>query len=530
MTAMKERIRAGVFSPNDNRAWVRSDNLDLMLRHEAFLIDALTANGIEVIRGGKGFAREDQIAWNRDLVVRQARRIAEAKPDVLILNQGSWTFPRDSVDAVDVYESTLRDVLQQNQPVPSRLLLFGYKDTQVPGLVALMAIAGALRTMGKSFQIAYGRIDEDEAALKDVLDKLRFFKRRALAAETVSGALARLPEQKYLQFGGESLRMPTATADPNLWQKLFKVSYDHRDQSEMVDRALAMVEWSGKPGESEFRIVDARVRGAVEYKQKTGNFDFSRASLPSIHKFVMQVAMFYAARDIIKETGSTFCGIKCQDELSANICTACIATSYLGNEVAPDGSPQERIYPTSCENDMDTALTQLLLHLLSGRPAAFGDFRDVEDGTLTIVNCGQHPTYFYGTPEEPGQTKDLRAEFLGQEIFYAGGGASVRGRTPGGLQVTVARLGRENMRYYVAATVVETVDVDPTEHERYNVSWPVLRGKIPMSERALASMWPSNHLAFTFGDYTPHLVELAEQLGLGYRIVDAAGNEHGRPS
>jgi L-fucose isomerase-like protein len=244
----------------------------------------------------------------------------------------------------------------------------------------------------------------------------------------------------------------------------------------------------------------------------------------------MQVAMFYAARDIIEETGSTFCGIKCQDELSANLCTACIATSYLGNDVAPDGTPQERIYPTSCENDMDTALTQLLLHLLSGRPAAFGDFRDVEDGALAIVNCGQHPTYFYGTPEEPGQTKDLRTEFLGQEIFYAGGGASVRGRTPGGLQVTVARLGRENMRYYLAATVVETVDVDPAEHERYNVSWPILRGKFPMPERALASMWPSNHLAFTFGDYTPHLVELAEQLGTGYRIVDAAGNEHGRPS
>ena len=179
---------------------------------------------------------------------------------------------------------------------------------------------------------------------------------------------------------------------------------------------------------------------------------------------------------------------------------------------------------------MDTALTQLMMHLLSGKPAAFGDFRDVEDGKLAIVNCGQHPTYFFGTPEEAGKVKDLRAEFLGQEIFYAGGGSSVRGRTPGGQQVTVARLGRENMRYYLAGTVVETVTVDPQEHERYNVSWPILRGKIPLSEQALAAMWPSNHLAFTFGDYTAHLVELAEQLGIGYRIVDAAGIEHWRAS
>lgn len=527
---MSSRIRVGVFSPNDNRAWVRSSNLDLMLRHEALLIDALRNNDVEVIRGGEGFPREDQIAWNRDLVLRQAKRIAEARPDALILNQGSWTFPRDSVDAVDVYEATLEDLLGAASSAASRLLLFGYKDTQVPGLVALMAIAGALKIMGRAFQISYGRIDEDPSALEDVMSKLRFFKRRAEAAETAASAIRRLPEQKYLQFGGESLRMPTATADPNLWQKIFKVSYDQLDQSEIVNRALAMVRWSGKPGESDYEIIDERVRAAVGYKEKTANFDFSREKLPSIHKFVLQVSMFYAARDIIEEAGATFAGVKCQDELSARFCTACIATSYLGNDVAPDGTRQERMYPTSCENDMDTALSQLLLHLLTGKPAAFGDFRDVEGDLLAIANCGQHPTYFFGTPDEDGVTKDLRAEFLGQEMFYDAGGTAVRGRTPGGLRVTVARLGRENMRYYLAGMVIETVDVTPQEHERYNVSWPILRGRVPMEEKALAAMWPSNHLAFTFGDLTPHLVELAEQLGIGYRVIDGSGNEHYRPS
>jgi L-fucose isomerase-like protein len=527
---MNDKIRVGVFSPNDNRAWVRSSNLDLMLGDEALLIDALRRSGVEVIRGGDGFPREDQIAWNRRLVIQQARRIAEARPDALILNQGSWTFPRDSVDAVDVYESTLETLLGTATSAGSRLLLFGYKDTQVPGLVALMAIAGALKIMGRSFEMSYGRIDEDPSTLEEVMSKLRFFKRRAQAAETAAAVIRRLPEQKYLQFGGESLRMPTATADPNLWQKLFRVSYDHLDQSEIVNRALAMVRWSSKPGESDYDIVDKRVKAAIAYKEKTANFDFSREKLPSIHKFVLQVAMFYAARDIIEETGATCAGIKCQDELSANLCTACIATSYLGNDVAPDGTRQERIYPTSCENDMDTALTQLFLHLLTGKPAGFGDFRDVENGMLAIANCGQHPTYFFGTPDEEGSVKDLRAEFLGQEMFYDAGGSAVRGRTPGGLQVTVARLGRENMRYYLAGMVVQTVDVSPREHERYNFSWPILRGKIPMDERALAAMWPSNHLAFTFGDYTPHLVELAEQLGIGYRVIDADRNEHYRPS
>src|SRR4030042_6006788 len=103
-----DAIRVGVFSPNDNRAWVRSDNLDLMLRHEGLLIDALRGQGVEVVRGGDGYPREDQSAWNRELVIQQARKLAEARPHAPILHQGSWTFPRDSVDAVDVYEGTIR--------------------------------------------------------------------------------------------------------------------------------------------------------------------------------------------------------------------------------------------------------------------------------------------------------------------------------------------------------------------------------------------------------------------------------------
>ncbi len=521
-------IRVGVFSPNDNRAWVRAENLDLMLRHEELLIEALRGQGVEVVRGGDGFAREDQVAWNRELVVAQARRLAEARPHALILNQGSWTFPRDSVDAVDIYEGTVRAVLAAAGEAATRILLFGYKDTQVPGLVAVMAVAGALKTIGRSCQVAYGAIDRDPDTVREVMARLRFFKLRADAAALVEAVMARLPEQKYLQFGGESLRMPTATADPNLWQKVFRVSYDHRDQSEIVERALAFVRWSGKPGHSDYDISDRRVQAAVAYKQQHGNFDFSSAKLPSLSPFVMQTAMFYAARDILEETGATFCGIKCQDELSARICAACVATSYLGNDVAPDGTLQERFYPTSCENDMDTALTQLLLHLLTGRPAGFGDFRDVEDGVLAIVNCGQHPTHFFGVADEDPVAKESRAEFLGQEVFYAAGGSAVRGRTPGGQTVTVARLGRENLRYYLAATVMKTVDVREEEHDRYNRSWPIMRGRLPLADRDLIAMWPSNHLAFAFGDLTPHLVELCERLDIGYCVVDVDRNWHER--
>ena len=523
MMSLEKEIRVGVFSPNDPRPWVRKENIDMMLDHEKMLIDAFRGRGVDVVRGGDGFPKMDQIAWNTKLVQEHIHNIAKEKPDILIINQGSWTFPYDSVDAVKFFMSETSDI--------ARVVIFAYKDTRVPGLVAGMASGGGLERIGVPFDICYGKIDEDPKVLEDLMSLLRFNKRRVDSAGRVKDALKALKRQKYLSLGGMSLKMPTTTADVDQWQKIFGVSYEALDQSELKVRALGMVKWSGKPGESEYEIVDRRVEDALRFVwgEKHGKFDFSREKLKSIHKFLYQLSFYYAALDLCEETYSTFVGIKCQDELSARECTACIATAYLSNDVGPDGKPK-RIIPAACENDMDSALTQMFLYLLSRKPAGFGDFRDVEDGVLSIVNCGQHPPFFFGGPEEDSLKKLDAVEYMGQDIFYYAGGSSVRGRTPGGYMMTVARLARENLRYYLVGTVIETIKVDPGEHEKYTYSWPIIKGKIPISDSALIDLWPCNHLGFTYGDLTPQLAELAHRLDIGYRIFDAKGKEHYKPS
>lgn len=519
----KRAMKVGVFSPNDPRPWVRSENLELMLDHERSLIGTLRKNGFEVVRGGDGFAQEDQIAWNTELIRRQVSNIASERPEALIINQGSWTFPYDSVDAVQWFQRETDDI--------ARVIMFSYKDTQVPGLVAGMAAGGGLKRIGIPFSLCYGIIDRDPEAEAWLLGILDFYGRRAAAAEGVESAIRQLRGKKYLALGGMSLKMPTTTADVDQWQKLFGVSYEALDQSELVVRALDMVEWDRKPGESGYTIVDQRVEEAVDYTygQGHGSFDFSRDKLPDIGKFVLQIALYYAALDLCEEYNIDFAGVKCQDELSGRYCTACMVSSYLSNDVGPDGKPKP-IIPVACENDMDSALTQLWLHLLSNEPAGFGDFRDVGDGQLVIVNCGQHPPYFFGPPEEDPVQKLDHVEYMGQEIFYKAGGSSVRGRTPGGETMTVARLGRENLRYQLVTTVMETVDVHPDEHQRYDYSWPIIKGKIPIPDQLLIDVWPCNHLGFAYGDYTPHLVEMAHRLDIGYRAFDASGGEYYKPS
>ncbi len=514
-------MKVGVFSPNDPRPWVRKENIDFMLKQEELLVRALRGANIDVVRGGEGLPKMDQIAWNTRLVQAHIKTIVSEAPEALVINQGSWTFPWDSVDAVKNFMAETDNI--------ARVVMFSHKDPQVPGLVAGMAAGGGLTRIGIPFYHVFGDIEKNPKVLQELLAVLGFYEKRANAEETTRKVIRQLKRQKYLSLGGMSLKMPTTTADVDQWQKLFGLSYEALDQSELLVRAWEMVKWTGRPGESEYEILDDRLRKAAEYLSKHGKIDLSREKLRSFSKIVYQLSLYYACRDIVDEYGATFAGVKCQDELSSRECTVCLLTAYMNNDIGPDGEDKP-VIPMACENDMDSALTQLIMHLITGKPSGFGDFRDVEDGILYIINCGQHPPYFFGGPEMDSKAKLDLVEYMGQEIFYDAGGSSVRGRTPGGHLMTVARLGRENLRYKLVATVIKTVDVDPSEHERYNPSWPIIKGKIPMPDKELIQVWPCNHLGFTYGDITPALAEVAHRLDIGYTIYDREGRKYQKPT
>jgi L-fucose isomerase-like protein len=518
------KSKIGIFSPNDFREWVRAENIDLMIRHEGLLADFLLEEGYEVVRGGEGLGKMDSIAWNTALVREHVARIVDDGADILVLNEGSWTFPYDSRDAVQYFTHLKR---RADPAFAPRALIFCYKDTQVPGMVAGMSVAGALRRIGIPYHLVYGVIDKDEGVRQRMRSILEFYDRRGDASGRADEAIEELHLQKYVAFGGMSLKMCTTTADVDAWAKLFGISYEALDQSELKKRALELVSWSGKEGESDpVEIKDGRVKAGVESLEESCKLDYSLDKFKDINKLIYQLSYYYAACDLLEEYEGTFAGIKCQDELSATECTMCLATSFLSNDFGPEGEAK-KVVPCACENDMDSSLTQLVLSLLSGgKSSGFGDFRDVDGDVLAIVNCGQHPPSFFGWEGDTTEEKLANTEFIGQEVFYHAGGAAVRGRTGGGQVITIARMARENLRYYLVGTVLETIDVDAREHENYNISWPIIRGKVPMSGGELIKLWPCNHLGFVYGDYTPHLVELAAKLGIGYRIYDSGGVLH----
>jgi L-fucose isomerase-like protein len=103
-------------------------------------------------------------------------------------------------------------------------------------------------------------------------------------------------------------------------------------------------------------------------------------------------------------------------------------------------------------------------------------------------------------------------------------------RTAGRQEITVARLGVENNRLHIVATIMDTHDVKSSRHKAYNESWPIIEGTIPVTDKVISSKWPSNHLGFVYGNYLPHIVELAEQLGIGYTVWDRGGRQLSKAS
>jgi L-fucose isomerase-like protein len=451
----------------------------------------------------------------------------------LVNGHQTWTFPQTSQKVVAAYAQKLKATDGNAKP---RVCMVSIQDTTVPGMVSGMATGGSFNQNGEAFVHVYGDFDSPQT-LAELEAALDMFGRRAAAAAHVDKVVANLHKLHAIEFGSFSLQMPTTRINQEELTRRWGITSESLDQQVFLDRAFLMFEWEGEPGLSGIAAIkDKRVAGAVarNYDAHPEKFAVIKGRSVSRDKYSLQIAMYYATFDIAREKGAGAVTIKCQDECSGKYATCCMATSFLGNDVDPLGN-KKPIIPTSCETDLPTMYSQFLLKELSGKPAGFGDFRYVKTDKkgqtlLAIVNCGQHPVYYAGKEGDSTDEKFAATEHPGQEHFYAAGGASVRMRTAAGQQVTVARLGVENGRLYMVATLMQTTDVPASRHVKYNPSWPIIEGLVPVTDKVLGKRWPSNHLGFVYGDHIAALIELAERMGIGYWIWDRDGVEYWKPS
>jgi L-fucose/D-arabinose isomerase len=461
----------GLLSVSDGRASVHGDVGAFAHGVEDRIATALESRGHRVVRA-------DEVVWTNELAVREARRLADARPDLTIVNIAVWAFPHFSMLAA--------------RELPGPLLLFSNVDPQYPGMVGMLAAAGGLDQVGRVYGRAWGEIDGD-----GVLDRVETHVRAGAAVQCLRGST-------FGRVGGRPMGMYTAVANADQWMRQFGVDVEEIDQWELVRRS---------------ETVDAApVTAAREWLERHAagvHYDGERLTPELLER---QIRSYYAMRELIDEWHLDFCGIKAQPELTDHFATMDVTEAFLNDPYDWDG-PKEPIV-CSTEADMDAALTMRLLQCIAETPVLFADVRHhhADLGIWDLCNSGQHATWLAARSDDPAENM-RRVHLYPEEFYFPAGGASVHHLAAPG-DFTFARLTRLDGRYrmHVLRGAFEQFD-DATNERLMRAStyvWPHAFARFEADADEILGRYGSNHIHAVPGDHVATLRALCRLLDVDY--------------
>lgn len=465
--------RVGILTFSDGRPHVHNELLPLTREFQGRLAGRLREAGWEVTTGR-------DIVWTTDLAKSEGRYLAAAEVEATIFNFAIWSFPH------------LPAIASQFAPGP--FLLFSNVNPRYPGLVGMLASAGALDQVGAFCARVSGDIADDAVFSK----ALQFL--RAAAATT------RLRGETYGLIGGRSMGMYTAQSPLDQWRRQFGIDVEHIDQFEIVRRAGLV---------PEDRVED----GFAWLEQRVGQIRYDGKKLtPELLK--RQIRSYHAVREIITDWRLDFCGIKGQPELTDHFCTMDIAEAFCNDPYDWEGPHDPIVCAT--EADMDGALTMELFKYIANTPVLFADVRhyDAGDGVWDLCNSGQHATYFAGRSTDPAVNLP-KVRFYPEIIYFPAGGASVAHIAASGA-VTLARLARRQGKYWMAIVPAQFVEYPEQaawkRAEATTPEWPHAFAKFRVSADAFLASYDSNHIHGVYGDWTQELIWVCKILGIDYQV------------
>lgn len=415
---------------------------------------------------------ESEPIHNDDQLLAFARQVRETDCAALIVHLPIWADPILTLKLCRLLEL----------PV----LLLGNNRPDTSSLVGLLGAGGALDQVG----IRHVRIFDHQSPQG---------RQKATAFVRAAGAVRCLNGQKLGLFGGRSLGIFTASADPAQWQRLFGIDIESIDQLEIRDLAERL------PTDQ----VERHTNWLIE---RVGAVRFS--GLLTQQTLEKQVRSYLATRQLTRERGFDFVGVKCQPEMSDGYVSQCVAHLLMNSRLDADGEKPVCIH--ACESDADGALTMQIMHLLNrGNAAALLDIRwlDVQTGLWTLANCGAVPPELTATEEDPSGLGSIRIE---PHVFGQGGGAALPAViTP--QPVTLARLCRRNGNYWMTIIPAEVVTTTNEAAHQITPAFPRAFVRLPCGSDFLGD-YCSNHIHMTSGDITEELILFCEQVGIPYTV------------
>ena len=466
---MARKIKVGILTFGDGRDFLKEPLTPVNEKFLNQLKDRLEKDGFEVVTG-------DEVIWTNEIAARNGKKMTAEDVDCVIFNFSVWAWPQYSRVAA--------------QFCPRPILLFANFNPEYPGLVGMLANAGSLDQVGVKFYKTFGDIHDDQTFAR--------VRERILAIS----ALNRLKGQTFGLFGGRSLGIDTAVADPALWMKKFGIDVDHVDQFELVRRAEIEMEKKTR--------IDAAMDFLKKHVRKIHWTDPDAEMRLTETLLKRQLGMYYAAKDLCEEFNYDFCGIKGQRELTEHFATADIPEAFLNDPYGPEGEPHDPIV-CATEADMDAALTMQIFHLLSGIPSFFADIRHyhAELDAWDLCNSGEHATYFAAKSFDP-KVNLPKVEFRPEGFYFPAGGASVYHIAAPG-EITLARLTRSGDTNKYRMVVMKGEFVSFGEEKDHKIAegvqdnWPHAYARIECAPEDFIDNMNCNHIHGTYGDWVESL-------------------------
>jgi L-fucose isomerase len=452
--------RIGLLSFSDGRDFVSRDLRSFIGGVEARIIGRLEQAGHEVCRAGA-------IVESNDDAVREARRMAAQRPDATIFNIPVWAFPHFSMLAAS----------ETSGP----LVLFSNVSPEYPGMVGMLAAAGALDQVGRAYGRAWGDIEEAGVA------------ERVLAWVSAGAALSGLRGRTFGRIGGRPMGMYTAVANPEDWIAKFGIDVEEIDQWELVRRADG--------------VDQSRVRAGREWLERNSagvHYDGKQLTPELLER---QIRSYHVMRELIDEWHLDFSGIKGQPELTTHFATMDVTEAFLNDPYDWEGGKPVHVCAT--EADMDGALTMQVLKSLAATPVLFADLRyyDAEHGVWDLCNSGQHATWFAARASDP--LENMRHVHLYPQGFYfPAGGASIHHLAAPG-DFTFARLTRLKGNYRMQVLRGALIQFDEETNEKLmrqsTYEWPHAFARLAADPDDVLERYGSNHIHGVPGDHVAAL-------------------------
>lgn len=467
----------GILTFSDGRPFVAQSVDELNRGFQDRLKRRLEADGHQTVTG-------EEIICTNEQAVREGKRLAALGCDCTIFNFAVWVFPHLPALA--------------SRFAPGPLLLFSNVNPEFPGLVGMLASAGALNQVGTPYARAYGEIEDEK-----IYTRVRAFVRAAAAVSQLRG-------QTFGLVGGRPMGMYTATADPASWLSTFGVDVEHIDQGEIIRLAA--------------EVPQARVDTAFAWLEKyVGHIHYDGKQLTP-EKLKTQIRATEAMKRLIREYRLDFSGIKGQPELTNTFCTMDVTEAFLNDPYDWDGPHEPHVCAT--EADMDAALTMQIFKHLAHTPVLFADVRhyhaDLE--MWDLCNSGEHATYFAGKSFDPAENLP-QVHFYPEGFYFPAGGASVQHLAHPG-QATFARLTRRQGTYWLAILSGEFLQYDEAKNaalmKQTTLEWPHAFTRFSCSADEFMATYASNHIHAVYGDWVAELKLVAELLGIEARVYGQA--------